>query len=51
MTMVDQPLSVSSNMRTQLLHVGTEHHPVLIIDDFVADPDLLAAMAETGPAG
>lgn len=49
MAMVEQPLSVSGNMRKQLLHIGIEHHPVLIIDDFVANPALLVAMAETGP--
>lgn len=47
--MLEQPLSVSSKMRKQLLHIGAEHHPVLIVDDFVSDPDLLVAMAETGP--
>ncbi len=36
-------------MRKQLLHIGAEHHPVLIIDDLVADSDQLIAMAESGP--
>lgn len=47
--MAEQQLSVSSKMRKQLLHIGAEHHPILIIDDFVADPEQLLSMAETGP--
>lgn len=48
--MVEQSLSLSRTMRKQLVHIGAEQHPILIIDNFVDNPEQLASLAQAGNA-